>query len=85
MAKKAMEGPKAKCLTGRKTLLFLGAVFFGALGFAAMIQGILLQVSLGFAYGFFAYLLALISLGAAKCLKWKAYENCCPSWHMMKH
>lgn len=82
MAKKAIEEPK--CLAGKKGLFFLGAVLFGALGFAAMIQGILLQVSMGFLYGFFAYLLGLIFLGIAKCLKWKAYESCF-SWRMMKH
>ncbi len=83
MAKKAMDKPK--CFTGRNGLFFLGAVLFGALGLAAMVQGLLLQVSLGFAYGFFAYLLGLLFLGAAKCFKWKAYEQCCPPWHMMKN
>lgn len=70
---------------GARGLFFLGAALFGALGFAAMVQGILLQLRLGFAYGFYAYLLGLLFLGAAKFCKWRAYAGCCPEWHMAKH
>jgi len=58
-----LEKKEEKCCSlkgsGAKGLYFLGAVFFGALGFASMLQGILLQISLGFSYGFFAYVLGL--------------------------
>ncbi len=85
-----LEKKDMKCCSwkgsGVKGLYFLGAVIFGALGFASMLQGILMQVALGFKFGFCAYLLGLIFLGAAKCLKWKMYENCgCMPMHPMMH
>lgn len=83
MAKK--EQKKEECCSwqgkGAKGLYFLGAVFFGALGFAAMLQGILLQVSMGFSYGLFAYILGLLFLGVAKSLKWKIYGCHMPMMH----
>ncbi|HII15252.1 MAG TPA: hypothetical protein HA362_02975 [Nanoarchaeota archaeon] len=69
---------------GAKGLYFLGAVLFGALGFAAMIHGIILQLNLGFTYGFVGYLIGLLFIGAAKCCKMRMHESCCPDWHMMK-
>lgn len=82
---KKIEQKKEECCSvkerGAKGLYFLGAVFFGALGFAAMLQGILLQVSMGFSYGLFAYILGLLFLGIAKSLKWKVYGCHMPMHH----
>lgn len=50
------------------------AIFFGALGFASLIQGILMQIDLGFKYGFYSYLLAFIFICIAKVCKYKAYS-----------
>lgn len=83
MAKKIVE--KEECCSfaskGLRGLYFIGAVFFGALGFAAMIQGILLQIAMGFSYGLFAYILGLLFLGVAKMLKWKVYGCAMPMHH----
>ncbi|MDI6737471.1 MAG: hypothetical protein QME12_03050 [Nanoarchaeota archaeon] len=83
MAKK--EEKKAECCSmkekGARGLFFLGAVFFGALGFASILEGIMRQVQLGFIYGLFAYILGLLFLGIAKSLKWKAFGHCMPMHH----
>ncbi|MFH1065894.1 MAG: hypothetical protein V1734_05310 [Nanoarchaeota archaeon] len=87
---KKMVKEDVKCCSrkgsGVKGLYLLGAVLFGALGFACMLQGILMQVALGFSYGFIAYLLGLLFLSAAKCFKWKLHEHCgcMPMHHMMR-
>lgn len=82
---KKIEQKKEECCSlkekGARGLFFLGTVFFGALGFAAMLQGILLQVSLGFTYGLFAYILGLLFLGIAKYMKWKSFGCCMPMHH----
>ncbi|MDD4878270.1 MAG: hypothetical protein PHO02_04520 [Candidatus Nanoarchaeia archaeon] len=82
---KKIEAKKEECCSfrerGARGLYFLGAVFFGALGFASILQGILLQVSLGFTYGLFAYILGLLFIGIAKYMKWKVYGICMPMMH----
>jgi hypothetical protein len=60
---------KKSTISGRQGLIFLVLVFLAALGFASLVQGLLMQWSFGFKYGFFSYLLAFIFLGSAKILK----------------
>ncbi|MEA3379017.1 MAG: hypothetical protein U9Q69_05280 [Nanoarchaeota archaeon] len=74
--KKAKTKAKIKsCFNYKQGLLFLALAFLGALGFAAFIQGILMQISFGFKYGFFSYLLGFIFIGSAKYLKYKLYRE----------
>lgn len=77
MAKKSVKkvSKKKNCkFNYRHGLMFLALAFLGALGFAAMIQGILMQLTFGFKYGFFSYLLGFIFLGAGKYIKYKLYN-----------
>lgn len=78
--KKALKKPEQKKMfTAKHGLWFLLVVFLLAVGFAAFIQGILMQWSFGFKYGFFSYLLAFIFIGVAKLIKWKLHAElgCC--------
>jgi len=74
MEKKKTE--KMRCTRGIQGLCFLGFVFFAALAFASLVQGVLLQIYQGFRYGFFAYLIGLLFLGAAKYCKYRLHEVC---------
>ncbi|MBU2590106.1 MAG: hypothetical protein KKF52_03530 [Nanoarchaeota archaeon] len=67
MVKKVDE----KCKCQGRSLWLLAFIVFGAFGFAAIIQGILGQISQGFSYGFFAYLLGFIFIALAKFCKRK--------------
>lgn len=58
-----------KC-SWREYLYVAGAVFFGALGFALLLEGILGQINIGFRAGFVSYLFGFLFLGVAKHLKW---------------
>lgn len=82
---KKTEQKEGECCSmkekGARGLLFLGAVFFGAMGFASILEGIVRQVQLGFVYGLFAYILGLLFLGIAKHMKWKAFGCCMPMHH----
>lgn len=62
---------QAKKSSSGKSLWMLAAIVFGAFGFAAVIQGILGQISQGFSYGFFAYLLGFIFMALAKFCQYK--------------
>ncbi len=64
----------------RHIMLFLFMAFLAALGLAAVVQGLILQWSFGFKYGFFSYLLAFIFLGVAKHIKWKLFSQMHPDW-----
>lgn len=72
MAKKIAK-LKEKEFTFRHGLMFLSLVILGALSFAAIIQGILMQLSFGFKYGFVAYFFGFLFWGATKYMKWKLY------------
>jgi len=65
-----MAKKKSKKCPGRG-LWFLCFIVFGSFGFAAIIQGILNQISQGFNYGFFAYLLGMVAIAGAKMAKAK--------------
>lgn len=77
---KLVVNKETKCCSwkgsGVKGLYLIGAVLFGALGFASMLQGIMMQVALGFKFGFVAYLLGLLFLSAAKCLRCHMHDCC---------
>jgi hypothetical protein len=74
IAKKVIK-LKDKEFTFRHGLMFLSLVVLGALGFAALIQGILMQWSFGFKYGFVAYFFGFLFMGATKYMKWKLYSE----------
>ncbi|RME55327.1 hypothetical protein D6777_00895 [Candidatus Woesearchaeota archaeon] len=73
MAKRSVRVKSS--ITGHQALMFLVAVFLGALGFASLVQGLLMQWSFGFKYGFFSYLLSFIFLGSAKLVKLKLLKE----------
>ncbi len=61
----------------QECLYWAGAVFFGALGFALVIEGLFGQFNVGFRAGFVSYLLGFFFLGIAKHLKWNACRYMC--------
>jgi len=70
--KKIVRKPvEQKCKCSGRSLWLLAFIVFGAFGFAAIIQGILGQISQGFSYGFFAYLLGFIFIALANFCKRK--------------
>lgn len=56
----------------RGVLCWAGTVFFGALGFALIVEGLFGQFNIGFRAGFVSYLLGFMFLALAKHLKWQA-------------
>ena len=80
MAKKVENnGPKTMWhgCNWTECLYYGGAVFFGALGFALVVEGLFGQFNVGFRAGFVSYLLGFLFLGVAKHLKWAACRYMC--------
>lgn len=82
MIKKGMmkEGAKSDIwcsCTWPEILYYAGAIFFGALGFALVIEGLFGQFNIGFRGGFVSYLLGFLFLAIAKHLKWNACRYMC--------
>jgi len=81
MVKKVMKEGNGSSLwcscSGRDMLFWGGAVFFGALGFALVVEGLFGQFNIGFRAGFVSYLLGFTFLALAKHLKWQACKSMC--------
>lgn len=72
MVKRQEQKKACCCCCG---LWALGSIFFGALGLASLVEGIILQVKLDFKYGFLAYVLAFVFLFAAKMCKYRMFSD----------
>ena len=71
--KEGSEQTWAHGCSWREVLYCAGAIFFGALGFALVVEGLFGQFNLGFRAGFVSYLLGFLFLGVAKHCKWAAW------------
>lgn len=80
MAKKMDKADANKCswmhcCSWKEVLFFAGAILFGALGLAFVIEGLFAQWNIGLRAGFVSYLLGLLFLGVAKHCKWYAWQS----------